>query len=290
MRGSAHVKKGETMTLKFIRHCLLAATVLLGAAPAFAQTADSYSEISKRDMREFRRLMPGIYTNEEQVNFQESLGVPKEDQVQRMKIVIERTGESFTSVITWADGRTRTARHDHSIVNGKIQANAIRNGRMECSRTVTRTFETYTGVGCDGPFTLSPKGISLTSGDKTYRLLRSRPFTCWVSPRKIDGSYAFYNDLSLHDQGGRIWIEATTDHPRVGLKLRNVAWPTGVNRDSMALYTYQGQDEDYSPGYAWGDPEAERIAINTRWLQASCTQGNATIRPNMNLTSVTSSN
>ncbi|GHA81320.1 hypothetical protein GCM10009069_00360 [Algimonas arctica] len=272
------------MTLKIIRHCLLAATVLLVASPVMAQTDTAYSDISKRDMREFRRLMPGIYTNEEQVNFQESLGVAKEDQVMRMDVVVTRTGESFTSVITWADGRTLEARHEHSIVNGKIQANAIRNGRMECARTVTRTFETFTAVGCDGPFILSPKGISLTSGDKTYILLRSRPFTCWVSPRKTDGSYAFYNNLVLHDQGGRVWIDATADHPRVGLKLRNVTWPTGVNRDSMALYTYQGQDEVYSPGYAWGDPKSERLAINTRWIQASCTQGNSLITPTLNLT------
>ncbi|MGJ8560012.1 MAG: hypothetical protein ACSHX3_07225 [Litorimonas sp.] len=274
------------MTLKLIRHCLLAATVLLSAAPVFAQNAQSFSEISQRDMREFRRLLPGVYTNEEQVNFQESLGVPEEDRVMRMELVLTRTGESFTSVITRSDGFILNARHDHSIVDGKIQANAIRNGRMDCSRTITRTFDVYTAVGCDGPFILSPKGITMVSGGNTYKLLRSRPFNCWVSPRKTDGSYAFYNDLALHDQGGRIWLAATADHPRVGLKLRNVNWPTGVNRDSMVLYTYQGQDEEYSPGYVWSDPEAERLAINTRWIQASCTQGKAKITPTMSQISV----
>lgn len=274
------------MTLKMIGACLLAASVLLIASPVMAQTEQSFSEISQRDLREFRRLMPGIYTNEEQVNFQETLGVPEEDRVLLMELVLTRTGESFTSVITRSDGFILKARHDHSIVNGKIQANAIRNGRMACSRRVTRTFDVYTGVGCEGPFILSPKGISLTSDGKTYMLLRSRPFNCWVSPRKADGSYAFYNDLALHDQGGRIWIDATADHPRIGIKLRNVNWPTGVNRDSMVLYTYQGQDEEYSPGYVWSDPDAERLAINTRWIQASCTQGKSSITPTMNQISV----
>lgn len=274
------------MSLKIIRHCLAAATVLLVASPVVAQTTDSYSQISERDLREFRRLMPGVYTNEEQVNFQDSLGVPEKDRVQRMELVLERTGESISSVITWADGRTLKARHDHNIQDGKIQAIAIRNGRADCSRTVTREFDTFHGEGCDGPFVVAPNGIVMTSGNSTYELLRSRPFTCWVSPRKTDGTYAFYNNLSLHDQGGRVWIEATADHPRIGLKIRNVKWPTGVNRDSMVLYTYQGQDADYSPGYVWGDPKAERLAINTRWIQASCTQGEATIIPTMSQISV----
>lgn len=271
------------MSLKMIRHCLAAATVLLVASPVVAQVTDAPSKVAERDLREFRRLMPGVYTNEEQVNFQDSLGVADNERVQRMHLVVERKGSSFSSVITWADGQTLTARHDHNIREGKIQAIAIRNGRADCSRTVTREFDTFHAEGCDGPFVVAQDGIVLTRGDSTFKLLRARPFTCWASPRKTDGSYAFYNNLSLHDQGGRVWIEATANHPRIGLKMRNVNWPTGVNRDSMVLYTYQGQDEDYSPGYVWGDPKAERLAINTRWIQASCTQGNSVITPNLSL-------
>lgn len=277
------VKKAETIMLKLTRKLFLAATVLLVAAPVMAQTMDPQASVSERDLREFRRMMPGIYTNAEQVAFQDSRGVAEEDRVIGMSVEVERTGQSIISRITWADGRTLEARHDHAIRDGVIRADAIRNGRVDCSRKVTRKFDTFYAEGCDGSIVVDEDGVILINAEGTYILRRARPFTCWASPRKADGSYAFYNNLVLHDQGGRVWIEATPDHPRVGLKLRNVKWPTGVNRDSMALYTYQGSDEEYSPAYVWANPEAERLAINTRWLQASCTQGTAMITPNINI-------
>lgn len=100
---------------------------------------------------------------------------------------------------------------------------------------------------------------------------RARPFSCWVSPQKEDGSYGFYPAQKTHDQGGRIWIEAQDGHPRVGLKIRNVDWPYGRNRPSLVLYAYKGDEEDKAVSYAWTDPEGKRIAINLRWMQASCT-------------------
>ena len=278
-----NVMKAETMMLNLMRTLASLATLLVVASPVAAQSINPQATLSDRDLREFRRLMPGTYTNEEQVAFQESRGVPEKDQVMGMTVVVERTGQSILSLITWDDGRTLKARHDHSLQDGVIRADAIRNGRVDCSRTVTRVFDSFHAEGCEGPFVVDEKGIILTTGGVTNVLRRARPFTCWASPRKADGSYAFYNELVLHDQGGRVWIDATADHPRIGLKLRNVEWPTGVNRDSLALYAYQGLDEDYSPAYVWADPEAERLGINTRWLQVSCTQGDAVITPNLNL-------
>jgi len=112
---------------------------------------------------------------------------------------------------------------------------------------------------------------------------RARLFNCWVSPRKNNEEYAFYNNISLHDQGGRAWIDATGEHPRVGLKLRKGGWPVGNNRNSLVLYTYQGDDEDTAVSYAWTSPEEPRIGINLRWIQASCTAGDDTISPGINL-------
>ena len=66
----------------------------------------------------------------------------------------------------------------------------------------------------------------------------------------------------------------TTDEKkpqRVGIKMRNVVWPTGFNRDSLVLYAYRGEDEDRAVSYAWTSPDSDRIAINLRWMQASCT-------------------
>lgn len=265
--------------------CLLMAAILLVASPAVAQNSDPASRIADRDLREMKKMLPGVYTNEEQVYFQTSLDIPEEDRVARSELIITRKGESFTTAINWSDGRSTEARHIYRINDGEIAASSIRNGRADCSRTFTREFNNFHGEGCGGTVVVSPEGIHLSVGDNTYKMLRARTFKCWASPRKNDGSYAFYNDLVLHDQGGRVWIEATDEHPRVGLKLRNVQWPTGVNRDSMVLYTYLGDDADYSPAYVWSDPDSERLAINTRWLQTSCTAGDATITPNINLNS-----
>jgi len=111
---------------------------------------------------------------------------------------------------------------------------------------------------------------------------RARMFKCWVSQQKKDGEYGFYNDIYLHDQGGRVWMESP-DHERVGLKMRNVDWPMGTNRASLVLYAYRGDDEDKAVSYAWTSPDAERLAINLRWVQASCTLGDETITPGINL-------
>ncbi len=101
---------------------------------------------------------------------------------------------------------------------------------------------------------------------------KARRFTCWVSVKKEDGSFTFDNNLEIHDQGGRIWIEAVEgEHKRVGLKMRNVVWPYGRNKPSLVLYAYHGEDADRAVSYAWANPEADRIGLNLRFAQGSCT-------------------
>ena len=120
--------------------------------------------------------------------------------------------------------------------------------------------------------------------DVHHKNNKARLFKCWVSPQKEDGSYAFYNDLVIHDQGGRIWVDAVEgEHPRIGLKMRNVVWPMGNNRPSLVLYAYRGDDGDKAVSYTWTSPDGERLAMNLRWVQASCTLGNETIKPGINL-------
>lgn len=105
---------------------------------------------------------------------------------------------------------------------------------------------------------------------------RAALFSCWVSVKTKSGEqdWSFDNDLELHDQGGWIWV--TTDERRpqkVGLKMRNVVWPTGYNRNSLVLYAYRDGD-DKARSYVWTSPDADRIAMNLRWVQASCTRKN----------------
>ncbi len=101
---------------------------------------------------------------------------------------------------------------------------------------------------------------------------KARPFKCWLSIKKKDGSFTFHPNVKVHDQGGRAWIDAEEAvHPRVGIKIRNVVWPYGNNRPSLVLYVYQGDDADRAVSYAWTTPEADRIGINLRFVQGSCT-------------------
>jgi len=68
-----------------------------------------------------------------------------------------------------------------------------------------------------------------------------------------------------------VWLESEEQPPeKVGIKMRNVRWPYGNNRPSLVLYAYR-PDEDRAVSYAWADPSAQRIGINLRWMQASCT-------------------
>ncbi|MBC6402445.1 MAG: chromophore lyase CpcT/CpeT [Hyphomonadaceae bacterium] len=111
---------------------------------------------------------------------------------------------------------------------------------------------------------------------------RARMFNCWVSPQKHDGEYGFYNNIGIHDQGGKVWLESD-DHQTVGIRMRNVVWPMGNNRNSLVLYAHRGDDPERPVSYTWTAPDSGRIALNLRWLQASCTLGDTTVIPGINL-------
>ena len=100
---------------------------------------------------------------------------------------------------------------------------------------------------------------------------KARRFECWMTAMQRDGEWTFRRGLEIHDQGGMVWLETEEETPQqVGIKMRNVRWPYGNNRPSLVLYAYR-PDEDRAVSYAWADPSAQRIGINLRWMQASCT-------------------
>lgn len=131
---------------------------------------------------------------------------------------------------------------------------------------------------------LSAKELWITSergnSRKDSRLRRVRPFECWVSVLRGakhgdtglgQNDWDFRRGIKLHDQGGEAII-MTDDTPsrKVRLVLRDVEWPYGRNRPSLVLYVMEG-DSERATSYAWGTAGAERIGINLRWIQASCT-------------------
>ena len=107
--------------------------------------------------------------------------------------------------------------------------------------------------------------------DVPFKHRKARPFECWMTATQRDGDSTFQRGLTVHDQGGMIWIKTDVkDAQQVGIKLRNVRWPYGRNRPSLVLYAHK-PDQDQAVSYAWADPGAQRIGINLRWMQASCT-------------------
>ncbi len=118
---------------------------------------------------------------------------------------------------------------------------------------------------------------TLKNGRKTT-LRRSRAVTCWGSvlkaAKKPDGAddWLFVPGLKLHDQGGRVAFGGDdTGAPPVVLRMRNVVWPSGPNKPSLVLYVHKPEMPNRAESYSWADPEAKRIGINLRWMQASCT-------------------
>ena len=104
-----------------------------------------------------------------------------------------------------------------------------------------------------------------------HKNMKARRFECWMTGMQRDGEWTFRRGLEIYDQGGMVWLETEEEAPQqVGIKMRNVHWPYGNNRPSLVLYAYR-PDEDRAVSYAWADPSAQRIGINLRWMQASCT-------------------
>ena len=252
------------------------------ATPALAHDGeDGEIKIAERDLREMKALIPGHYVNEEQVYFQGDLDLASD--LPRVETTIVTDGDGFLATSQTRNGE-RTARLDYYLDGATIRSREERAGEPLCERTFTRHFDSFVGEGCGGRVVISPLGLSYGTADRTVSLDRASPFTCWVAPQKRDGEYAFRNDIVLHDGGGRTWVEGE-DFDRVGLRMRHVRWPTGDNRDSLVLYVHRGDDTGWerAESYAWTSPDEDRIGINLRWVQASCTRGGDIVTPGIDL-------
>lgn len=108
-----------------------------------------------------------------------------------------------------------------------------------------------------------------------YKFLKQQTFTCWVFARDeaSEEGGIFKNGLQISDQGGEIWVPLSEEGKKVGIKMRNVHWPYGNNRNSLVLYAHN-DDSGRAVSYAWTEPDGDRIALNLRWIQASCTKNN----------------
>jgi hypothetical protein len=183
-------------------------------------------------------LLPGIYTNEEEVYFDKEA---------------KRAPAPWLGVTIAADGKVAFV----DLFGKPVAATAYK--ALALSETPGRV------------------RMTLADGRVT-ELRRARTATCWgAAPKavkKADGSedWAGARDLKLHDQGGRVSFGGgTTGAPEVILRMRNVIWPSGPSRPSLVLYVHKPDAPDKAVSYSWADPGAKMIGINLRWMQASCT-------------------
>ncbi len=221
-------------------------------------------------------LLPGVYTNEEQVYFATEAGKPAPPwtglRITADGDVFRVEGVDSHGAAVGADAVWRVLEAEQSV--------SINSGG--CTRAFARVatgleIVEKKGVCGAGLTTLTAAGIGMTAADGTLLTLqRSRAFKCWASiPRKAlkDGKtdWWFQQGLMLHDVGGRVTV--TTDEPMpqtFSLRMRNVVWPNGNNAPSLVLYVH-GEDPDHAIAYSWADPLAKRVGINLRTMQASCT-------------------
>ena len=127
----------------------------------------------------------------------------------------------------------------------------------------------------------------VASGDP-YWLERARIFHCYADVPGVGGGvdvpFERFDRLTLHDKGGVHWFRSTAYPERglavrdIGLTLRAVTWHVlneangNFNRDSLVLSVMErlpdGSVKEH--GYAFTDPDAERIAINLKWMLGNC--------------------
>lgn len=258
-----------------------AVALVVMAAGAGAQPAPQVSPSNEIIAR-----LEGRWTNELQSFFAKETG---ETAPPTALIAIAGPDGAVTIATMQADGRAAPAALYRIRPNGL--GLSLETDGTACAYTVVQTDQGFvaesTAPCAKGPsrLSLSTDGASLTidrPGASLIKLRRARPFVCWTAVLRGakhgdtgEGArpedWDFRRGLWLHDQGGRATV--TTDETparAIELRMRRVEWPSGPNRPSLTLYVHAA-GSDRALSYAWGEENAERLGINLRWIQVSCT-------------------
>lgn len=129
----------------------------------------------------------------------------------------------------------------------------------------------------------SGERITGVDNGEPYWLERARVFHCYADLPGVGGGrdepFERYEGFTLHDKGGSHWFTTRDDPAReIGLVLQSVTWQVlnenngNFNRNSLVVYTLErlpdGSTRDH--GYAFTEPEAERIGVNLKWMLVNC--------------------
>lgn len=278
-------------------------TVVVGSA-----AAEPPAHLEK-DRAELIEMMAGRWDNDRQVFFAADLGYAEDNLPDRHHWHIvadpEADGAELQGEHQRAAGTLHTVRHVFEIdaerraIRHEMQTPAGEAG-SDCMlywRRIADGFRAH-GEGAECPRIAPGPGegdYSLThtltaneywveagygEGRSKIMMRRARDFTCWAAILRGaehgdsgEGmrDWDFRREIRLHDQGGEAVLETDEEPPRtVRLRLRDVEWVSGTRRPSLTLYVLEGES-NRATSYAWTEGGANRIGINLRWIQASCT-------------------
>ncbi|MEJ2534854.1 MAG: CpcT/CpeT family chromophore lyase [Gammaproteobacteria bacterium] len=112
---------------------------------------------------------------------------------------------------------------------------------------------------------------------------RARDFVCYADLPGVGGGrddpFERYGPFTVHDKGGSHWFHTREETPRhLGIALQSVTWQVlnedngRFNRDSLVVYVSERLPDGSSKehGYAFTEPEAERIGVNLKWMLVNC--------------------
>ncbi len=291
-----------------IRRFVQCAFVLLGVS-CMAVNAQSVPPYLDKDLAEIASLIEGRWDNDRHVFFADDAGLNQTRIADRQHIRItaleggdesfsfkaERTVEGSDPIVLEHTFRINPATLGLEQVTKPLNPDGEnsdrcvidwhRQGGGFAGHARAGHCEWMFGPGEEGASTvatlnLSEKDFWIQTKSVDAHLRRARTFECWTAILRGAqhgdsgegmSDWQFQRGVEIHDQGGE--AELFTDEPdprRIRLRLRNVDWPYGTNRPSLTLYVLEG-DNDRAVSYAWNEGDAERIGLNLRWLQASCT-------------------
>jgi hypothetical protein len=132
------------------------------------------------------------------------------------------------------------------------------------------------------------KRITGVASGEPFWLERARFFHCYADVPGVGGGvdvpFTRHDDMLLHDKGDTRWFTAKAAPERnipqreLALNLRAVTWHVlneandYFNRNSLVLSVLERLSDGAvkEHGYAFTDPDADRIALNMKWILVNC--------------------
>lgn len=248
-----------------------------------------------RQLRILAGMLPGHYSNANQAYFDVRRKLSETARHGKLEISItpatDYTGSGHAFIWRERGQEARlvltTAADDPVGIRAEFELREGTTWRVDPARSlrIVRSAESFTGrSAAGGGIQISARELWLDSGNgDPYWLERSRGFHCYADVPGVGGGrdipFQRYDDIRLHDQGGEHWFTTRdVDQRQLGLRLTRVNWHVlneangNFNRNSLVLYVSErlpdGSEKEH--GYAFTDPDADRIGLNLKWMLANC--------------------